>query len=472
MTQNLIDRPIRAIGAAFRDGTASPEDLVGEAVARHERLGDTLNAYKHWDGDGARDAARAASASLAAGYDAGPLMGLPVSFKDIFGVAGMPVFAGTSKELPAKWRSEGPVVAAMRRQFAVIAGKTHSVEFAFGGVGTSAHWPSPRNPWDRDAHRATGGSSSGAGVSIAEGSALIAFGTDTGGSVRIPASVTGQVGLKTTIGRWSTAGIVPLSTTFDTPGLMTRTVEDAVIAFAAVDPAHDDAEDLLARLGGLEAGDLRLGICDEHFWDDCSPGIAEGVKAAIDELTGRGARLNRLSLPEAGGARERFVRGSLFGVEGLSFIAEEYPDRIETLDPNIAARFDVARKVSAVDYFTEKRKIEEMAAAADERLRHVDVLVAPTVPLTPPTVEEVAAPDAYARANGEMTRNTQPINLLAQCAVTLPVALDKAGMPVGLQLIGRRGTEEKLLSVALACEKALGNARDRLGEHCYANPQS
>ncbi len=463
MTETVLDRPIREIAAGLRDGAADIEALIGEACARHDRLGDTLMAYKHWDGDAARAQAAAAAAALAAGYDSGPLMGVPVSFKDIFGVDGMPIFGGTPAALPAEWRREGPVVAAMRRRLAVITGKTHTVEFAFGGVGTNVHWDAPRNPWDAGAHRVSGGSSAGAGVSIAEGSAVLAFGTDTGGSVRIPAAVTGVVGLKVTIGGWSVDGIVPLSSTFDTPGLLVRSVADAVIAYAAVDPDIDDEEAFFQHIDGLEAGDLRLGICDEYFWDDCSPGIAEGVKAAIDELTGAGARLTRIALPEAGEARTRFVTGALFGVEGLSFIAENFPDRIETLDPNIAARFDVARKVQAVDYFTEKRKIEELAAVAHHKLRHVDVLVAPTVPLTPPTVDGVADAEAYAHANGMMTRNTQPINLLELCAITMPVALDGAGMPVGMQLIAGHGEEEKLLAAALACERALGTARDRLG---------
>jgi len=463
MTTDILDKSMRDIAAALRDGSARIEALIEQAIERHDRRDATFQAYKHWDAAAARAQAKAAAAALAAGNDAGMLMGLPVSFKDIFGVSGMPTFGGTPKELPVEWRSEGPVVAAMRRQLAVITGKTHTVEFAFGGVGTTAHWGAPRNPWDAGAHRVSGGSSVGAGVSLGEGSALLAFGTDTGGSVRIPASVTGNVGLKTSIGRWSTDGIVPLSTTFDTPGLLVRSAADAVIAFAAVDPDIDDEEDYFRAIDGLQAGDLRLAVCDEHFWDDCSPGIAEGVKAALDELTAKGARLNRLSLPEAGEARARFVKGSLFGVEGMSFIDEHYPDRAETLDPNIKARFDIAQQISAIDYYTEKRKIEELAAAADDKLRHVDALVAPTVPLTPPTIEGVADPDDYGYANGMMTRNTQPINLLELCAVTLPVALDKEGMPVGLQLIARHGNEDRLLATALACERVFGTPRERIG---------
>jgi aspartyl-tRNA(Asn)/glutamyl-tRNA(Gln) amidotransferase subunit A len=271
------------------------------------------------------------------------------------------------------------------------------------------------------------------------------------------------VGLKTSIGRWPVDGIVPLSSTFDTPGLLTRSVADAAVAFAAVDRTCAGVDAMMARAEGLSVAGLRLGICDEHFWDNCSPGVAEGVRAALDELVARGARLVRLSLPEATEARTRFVRGALFGVEGLSYIGEEYPDRLDTIDPNIGARFDVARKVSAVDYFHEKRKIAELAAMADEKLRSVDALVTPTVPMTPPTVAEVADPAVYGNANGLMTQNTQPVNLLAQCAVTMPVALDAAGMPVGLQLVGRNGDDERLIAVALACERALGTARERLG---------
>ena len=463
LTEHIIDQPIRAMAKALRDGAATPGDLLAEAEARHAAFGAPLGAYKHWDAGRARAEAAAAGAMLAAGLDAGPLMGLPISIKDIYGVAGMPICAGTPRELPEKWRREGPVVAALRRQLVVVTGKTHTVELAFGGVGTNAHWDSPRNPWDAEAARACGGSSAGAGVSLAEGSAVLAMGSDTGGSVRIPASVTGNVGLKVSIGRWSADGIVPLSTTFDTPGPLTRSVEDAILAFAAIDPASGDAEDLLRRTDGLAAADLRLAICDEHFWDDCAPGVAEGVKAALDELTAAGARLEALSFPEAAAARQLVFDRHLFGVEGLSFMEEEYPDRFETLDPNVRRRFETARQVSAVDYYTALRQVRRLAAAAAERLRHVDALVTPTVPITPPRLDEVAEAKAYNAANAMMTRNTMPVNLLEMCAVTVPVALDAAGMPVGLQLVARHGEEERLLAVALACERALGTARQRLG---------
>ena len=463
MTEDLFDRPIRDIAAAVRDGSTTFEAVISNAASRHRRFGEALDAYKHWDGDRALAEARADDALLRAGRDAGALMGMPISVKDIYGVHDMPTYAGTTKEMPKIWRTEGPVVGALRRGLAIPMGKTHTVEFAFGAVGATANWPSPRNPWDGEIHRACGGSSVGAGVSLAEGSALVALGTDTGGSVRIPASVTGQVGLKTTIGRWSTAGIVPLSSSFDTPGTLTRTVEDAISAFAAIDPAWDNAEALFRRADGLEASDLRLAVPDELFWDDCSPGIAESVKGAIDKLAAKGAHVAQFPLPEAAEARERFIRGGLFGVEGLSFMDEYYPDRADTMDPNIGHRFKPSRQVDGVSYFTEMRKIAELAAAVDERLRSVDVLVTPTVPLTPPTMDDVSSIKGYSTANAMMARNTQPVNLLALSAVTMPIALDGAAMPVGLQLIARGGHEERLLAAAWAIERTLGTGRDRLG---------
>jgi len=463
MADKQLDRSIRALAAALRDGSVTAEGLIEEAIAGHDQRGEALQAYKHWDPDRARREARAVDVLIGAGHDAGPLMGLPLSIKDIYGVAGMPICAGTPKELPETWRKEGPVVGALRRGLGIVMGKSHTVELAFGGVGATRHWPAPRNPWDGEAHRVCGGSSAGAGVSLAEGSAVVAMGSDTGGSVRIPASVTGTVGLKTTIRRWSVEGIVPLSANFDTPGPLTRSVEDVVAAFAAIDPAHDDVEALFGELEGVSAADLRLGICDEHFWDDCEAGIAEGVMAAVDELTAAGARLERLAFPEAGEARERFMGASLFGVEALSFIEEYYPERYATVDPNVGVRMEAGRGVLALDYVTQSRKVRELADRADRRLAKVDVLVAPTVPISPPSLDQIESADSYAWANGMMTRNTQPINLLECCAITLPVALDGRGLPVGLQLIARRGQDERLLAAALACERALGTARERLG---------
>src|SRR5436190_8647495 len=251
------------ISARLSDGRIRARELTEAAQAQHDP---SLNAYKAWAPEFALRQADAADAAFAAGSHLGRLQGIPVSVKDIYGVAGLPVFAGSPRELPAAWQREGPLVRALRSQLAVIMGKTHTVEFAFGGLGINAHWPVPWNPQDRNVHRAPGGSSSGAGVSLGERTALLALGTDTAGSVRIPASVTGNAGIKTTKGRWSTDGVVPLSPTFDTTGLLARSVADLAFAFEELDGR---AVTSLQDLSGV-----RLGIAERFLWDGTSPGIS------------------------------------------------------------------------------------------------------------------------------------------------------------------------------------------------------
>src|SRR6202045_3605757 len=212
MPGDPLSRPLIDIARELRDRRASARGPGDAAICRHDRFGERLRAYSFWAPEQARAVADAADAAFAAGVSAEPLQGLPVSIKALFAAAGYPCFAGSSRRLPADpWEQDGPLVATLRRQLGVIMGKTHMVEFAFGGTGQNSHHGAPYNPWDAAAHRSVGGSSSGAGVSLLEGSALLAFGRDTAASVRIPASITGNAGLKGTIGRWAPRGGVPLS---------------------------------------------------------------------------------------------------------------------------------------------------------------------------------------------------------------------------------------------------------------------
>src|SRR6516225_6168872 len=190
--------PIAEIAVLLGEGRLKARELVEAAIANHERFGAALMAYSQWAPEHARPCAGAADAAFAVGSRAGSLQGIPTSIKDLFGVSGFPTYAGSPKRLPRKFETDGPVVANLRRQLATVMGKTHMVEFAFGPTGHNAHYSSPRNPWDATAHREPGGSSSGAGVSLCEGSALLAFGTDTAASVRLPAAMTGNAGLNLT----------------------------------------------------------------------------------------------------------------------------------------------------------------------------------------------------------------------------------------------------------------------------------
>jgi len=458
-----IECSLGELADALRDRETTAQEIAERVIANHDRLEGTLGAYKTWDADRLRRQAAAADAAFDAGVDLGPLQGLPVSIKDLYGVSGYPTFAGTPRQLPVKWEMEGEVVAAVRHNLAVVTGKTHTVEFAFGGVGTNAHWGAPRNPWDRETHRVPGGSSSGAGVSLHEGTAVLALGSDTAGSVRIPASLTGSVGIKTSVGRWDTSGIVPLSPTFDTAGILTRTVADAAIAFAAIDPFIEEPADVAAaQLMAQSPGDLRAGVCD-WFFEDCSPGIVEGVQAAIAELERGGLKVERMELPELLEAQEIFSAGGLAGPEFAAFICSELEPWQQTLDPRVAARFEAARSLTAIDYLTRRNRLEELARSAAERLAAIDVLLTPTIAITPPPATEVEDATAYARHNMAILRNTFPGNLLRLCGLTMPVALDDAGMPVGLQVLAPLWEDERVLAAGLAFERLLGTARQRIG---------
>lgn len=460
----LLQQSIQSLATALRDGTTTCVALAEEAIDNHARWGTALGAYKARQDDRFLAESRAADAAFAAGLDFGLLQGIPVSVKDLYGVAGYQTFAGSPAALPKKWEQEGPVLGSLRAALAPVAGKTHTVEFAFGGIGSNAHWGTPRNPWDADAHRVPGGSSAGAGISLCEGSALLALGSDTAGSVRVPASFTGNVGVKTSFGRWSLDGIVPLSPSLDTAGVLARTVPDAVLAFAAIDPFTDiPGEALLAGLSELAAGDVHIGVCD-HFFEGCDPGVAEGVKAAIDDLEKAGAQVTPIDLPEAVAADEIFMRGGLAAPEFAAFITGELSDFRATLDPNVAARFDSMEAITAVDYLLRRKRLAELAALLDDRMAAVDVVVGPTVTITPPTVDEISDGDSYRANNMAALRNTRTGNLLTLSAVTIPVALDTAGMPVGLQIMAPLDEDERALAVALAFEKVLGDRTQRLGQ--------
>jgi len=447
--------PLAEIARAFDEQRLSATQLAEEAIANHGRFDAKLHAYSQWTPEIARDMARRADDASRHGGRLGPLHGIPIAPKDLFAVAGMATFAGSPRKLPARWEQDGPVVAAIRRQGGVFTGKTHMVEFAFGGTGVNAHWPCPRNPWDAEQERSPGGSSSGAGVALLEGSALIALGTDTAGSVRIPASATGNVGLKVTAGRWSTDGIVPLSHTFDTPGVLARSVADAAVAFQGIDPSGP-------RIEPADLGRLRIAV-DDAMWRDCDAGIAEAAKAALDRLARAGARLVAKTVPEFAGAVAVFNEGGVSAIELRRFLEHALPDWIATLDPINAPVVARAATVSDAVYRNRLARLATLAGTVAATLADVDVVAAPTLAVTPPPLSAIRDSDSHWRANRALTRNTVPANYLGLCGLSLPVGFDAARMPVGLQFIAGARQEEPLLAAALAAERVLGAARDILG---------
>jgi aspartyl-tRNA(Asn)/glutamyl-tRNA(Gln) amidotransferase subunit A len=458
---DTLSLSIAELAQRLREGRLTARMLVEQAIANHARFGEPLMAYSQWAPDHARKCAEAADAAFAAGACAGPLQGIPVSVKDLFAVAGFPTYAGSPKRLPEKFESEGPVVAGLRRQLATLMGKTHMVEFAFGGTGHNAHYGAPRNPWDAAAHRSPGGSSSGAGVSLAEGSALLALGSDTAASVRLPAAMTGNAGLKLTKDRWSCDGIVPLSHTFDTPGILARSMADAAFGFAALDPQLGDAFAFLRRVPA-SLGGIRIGVADSWFWDGCENGIDEVVRGAIHQLARAGAVVVEQPLPEAREAFAVFGEGGFSAIELRAFLDRELPDWLGTVDPVNVPALKNAENLSAREYLARRLRLVEAAKSAAARFAAVDVIATPTVRLSPHVFAEETGPEQFWARNRGIVHNLVPVNFLALCAVTLPVGLDRLGLPVGLQLIAR-GDDERLVAIACAAERVLGTPRDILG---------
>lgn len=438
-------------------------DIVDHALDAHEIHGARLNAYKTWDGSRLRERAQALRRLIATGVDLGPMMGIPLSVKDLYGVPGLPVYAGTSQSLPDNWSQPGPVLAGLLSQMALVTGKTHTVEFAFGGLGVNNHWGTPQNPWaGTDVPRVPGGSSSGAGVSLLEGSAMLALGTDTAGSVRIPASFTGMVGLKTTFGRWSNQGIVPLSTSLDTPGVLARSVSDATFAFSVIDGRGRDirSRDLLG---------LRIGIPRNFFLDEVEPSIAALYSERLQILERAGATLVEVDVPGCAEAFEIFKQGGLAAAELRSFLDRNFPEKIHSLDPVVKLRVESAHEQSAIEYLRRREELARRGVLASALFDTCDVIATPTVAVSPPRLIEIEDAAEYAEINMKVLRNTVIANLFGQCALTLPIGLDGNAMPAGLQLIAAPFAEEALLAAAMAVETRIGRSLDLIGTPASLN---
>jgi aspartyl-tRNA(Asn)/glutamyl-tRNA(Gln) amidotransferase subunit A len=268
--------------------------------------------------------------------------------------------------------------------------------------------------------------------------------------------------LKLTKDRWSTEGIVQLSFTLDTPGILARSMADAAFSFAALDP---DLGDGFAFLRDVPDGvdGIRIGIADPWFWDGCENGIGEIVRGAIDALARAGAVVREAPLPEARDVFALYVEGGLSAIELRAFLDRELPDWLATIDPVNAPALRNAENLSAREYLARRLRMLEAAKSAATRFDQLDVIAAPTVMFTPHVLTDEASPEKFWAHNRNIVHNLMPANYLVLCAATLPVGLDRLGMPVGLQLIAKGGDDERLVAIACAAERVLGTPREILG---------
>ena len=442
----LREGGLTGFGARLRRGEITAETTTRAYLARIATLDPRLGAFEHVDAEGAIRTAQALDALLAAGCDLGPLMGVPIGIKDLLAVNGMPTGAGTLLDVADLVGEEGPVVRSLRRAGCVILGKTRTVEFALGITGASAPRGTPWNPHDARVHRLPGGSSSGSGVAVAAGLCGFAIGSDTGGSVRVPAALNGIFGLKTGFGRLPNEGGFPLAPHLDSIGLLTRDATDAALAFSVLTGRPSQVPPPLSR--------IRLGRPSSYFFDGLDPAIDTAVSGALARLGAR-AEIVPVDLPEAP-EREAYFPAVLPVALVASLGRERARAGLSRMDPVIAARVATAFDRDAVELAQlEARRGRSMRSAA-RRLEGFDAWITPTTASLPAPLSDLEDPNAALALALGMTRNTQPANYLDLAAVSLPIPVPRGALPVGLQLMGPRDGEEHLLALATAIEDVLG----------------
>lgn len=449
------------LATGIRRGELSPVALTEQLLARIRALDPRLHAFIAVTADRALAQARATELALRAGHDLGPLHGIPFAVKDLYDVAGLPTTAGTRLLAGNIARADSSAVRRLVAAGMVLLGKTHTVQFAFGGVGINHDHGTPHNPWHATAH-APGGSSSGSGVAVAAGLVPAALGTDTGGSVRIPAALCGTVGLKTTVGRISRAGVYPLSWTLDSVGPLTRTVEDAALVYQALQGADLEDETTAGVRPDDVSHDLRRGVKglriafgETVFFDGVAPDVEKAVREAGEVLRGLGAYVDRRTVPEAADAFGEQRRALFVAAEACTVNRQLLDDHFARLDPIIAHRMVAGRTLSAPDYVAVTRHYAALRQRIRRTLADVDALLVPATMIPARPVAAIdASPELYTDHNLKYLRNTSIGNILDLCAVTLPCGFTDDGLPIGLMIYAKPFDEAMVLRVAHAYEQA------------------
>lgn len=433
---------IAALAGEIAGGAISPVDLVDGLLERIARLNPTLNAYLSLN-PRARLQARAADRAVRAGRRLGPLHGVPVSVKDLILTRGLPTTAGSrafGTGLPGE--ADAPIVRRLRSAGAILLGKTNLHEIAMGVTSENEHFGPVRNPWDIE--RVAGGSSGGSAAAVAAGLDWGSIGTDTRGSIRIPAACCGVTGLKPTYGLVPTEGVFPLSPSLDHAGPIARSVEDSALLLAALVSGARRRERLIAA-PRQEPTPLRIGFCP-WFFEDIDPPVERLVRAAAAVFREAGHTLVEVEIP--GLAEAHAGSGVITGAEALAMHESTLREHPEGYGPSVQARLARAESFTAVDLVRAEQAQAEIVTGFTEVFGRVDCLLTPTLPALPPLIgaEGVTIGGRTAHTLNSFTRLTSPMNMAGVPALTLPCGLH-AGLPVGLQLAGPWGMEERLLQL-------------------------
>jgi Asp-tRNA(Asn)/Glu-tRNA(Gln) amidotransferase A subunit family amidase len=430
---------------AIRAGTLSPVELTQAVLARIERYDPRLESYVEVYAEEALAQAREVEAAVSRGDRVGLLAGVPLALKDLYDVAGKPTLCGSAVRAGHLAAEDSVVTGLLRAADAVLVGKTVTHEFAFGVVSAPT-----RNPWNLDT--IPGGSSGGSAAAVAAGLCLAAMGSDTGGSIRIPAGLTGLVGLKPTFGRVSKRGVAPLSWSLDHTGPLTRTVRDAALVFQSItgfDPADPDSVDepVTNVLAGLDSGidGLRIGVPANHFFDGLMPEVGDAVRAALDVLVSAGARLVDVTVPDVEISSE--VITTIVGVEAALIHQEEMGIRPHDYTEDTRTRLIAGAAIHGTAYVDALHRRRRIVSGFRSALSEVDILATPTLPVTAPP---------YGSVPGEvmptLSRLTAPLNAAGLPGLAVPCGFAE-GLPISMQLIGRPFDEATILRAGEAYQQ-------------------
>lgn len=446
----MLERGLRALRDGLSGGEFKALDLVDEAL---RRIGDP-------DGEGgtaftlvlagqALAAAEEADALIGRGGMEGmPLLGIPISVKDLFDVAGEVTTAGSIvlRDNPAA-RSDAEIVRRLREAGAIIIGRTNMTEFAFSGLGLNPHYGTPRNPWDRPNARIPGGSSSGAAISVTDNMCAAAIGTDTGGSVRIPAALCGLVGFKATQSMVPLDGAFLLSPTLDSIGPLARSVEDCELLL-----------DVLSGTGERWQGEFarpRILMPTSYFWEDGDETVRSAVEGAAERLAAAGWDIERKDVAAFDRISEMGRVGAFPAIEAYEAHGALLASRGDLYDPRVRLRIENGGRSPADALQALQKMRSALISAVAQEIDGYDALLLPTVPIVAPPICALAEDADYTRMNLLMLRNTTAINLVDGCAISLPVA-SRTGAPVGLSLAGPGGSDRRILALARQAEALLG----------------
>ncbi|WP_316859816.1 amidase [uncultured Cohaesibacter sp.] len=447
-----VSGTIAATQKALQSGETSSVELVSTAfneIEKEDGNGGTIfvRTFKNV----AITQAAASDAMRKMGVPQGPLAGIPISIKDLFDIEGV-ITSGGSKELaaiakPAK--ADATVISRLRAAGAIFLGHTNMTEFAYSGLGINPHFGTPPSVWDRETGHVPGGSSSGGALSVAENMAFAALGSDTGGSVRIPAAFNRLYGFKPTTGRHPLDGVLPLSTTLDTAGPIARSIDccriiDHVMAGLPI----PDAE--ILPLNGL-----RFGILETIALDGLDVEVAGAFVRALEVISKAGARLERIKVDAINIFNDIGRQGSIAGPEAYHTHRMFLFEHGKGMDPRVASRIEAAAMITAADYIDMLRLQKEMQERTHLATRNYDAVLMPTVAVLPPEIQPLLeSEESYRETNLKVLRNTSIVNLLGRPAATIPVGPDSAA-PVGLMIMGESGQDERLLNISESIDSCL-----------------